>query len=205
MIRAIGWSSKDHYGVFVPGGESFTRPAPASDEVISIVGRPVKYFSRMTTETKSCLCAASVALRSIGPKPPHAEIGLVSAGAEGCIKADEAYFRDYVSSGRSMGRGNLFIYTLPTSTLGEVAIALSLTGPAMYLHADHSPLGSLIRQADQLIADGEAGIMLALWSDSEAAVCVTIEAGDAQSPPIALRELPPLQLANQLRDKVQSR
>jgi hypothetical protein len=205
MIRSIAWSTPNHYGVLVPGGESYARPAPTPDEIIAVVGRPVKYFSRMTRETRSCLCAASVALRAISPLPDFTEIGVVSAGAEACIKADEDYFRDYVSSGRSMGRGNLFIYTLPTSTLGEVAIALSLTGPAMYLHADHSPLASLMRQADQLIADGEAGIMLALWSDSEAAVCVTIEAGEAQSPPIALRELPPLQLANQLRDKVQSR
>ncbi len=74
-----------------------------------------------------------------------------------------------------MGRGNLFIYTLPTSTMGEVAIALELQGPSMYLHEARQPLSTLMEQAAHLIGDGEAAAMLALWNDEHAAVCLAID------------------------------
>jgi len=207
MIRAIAWHCPDHYGVSAPMEESFARPTPpaSADELLSIIVRPVKYFSRMTPETKACLCAASLALRS-RKTSLHApeEIGIVSAGHDGCVQADRDYFRDYVASGRSMGRGNLFIYTLPTSTLGEVAIALSLTGPSMFLHSDQAPVASLHRQAEQLVSDGEASTMLALWSDHQASVCLLVT-GDVEPPSLSVAEVSPRQWADLLREKVADR
>ena len=79
--------------------------------------------------------------------------------------------------GRTLGRGNLFIYTLATSALGEVAIGLSLTGPSMFIQDDARPVTAMLRHGEQMVADGEAGGMLALWSDSSAAVCLAIAAG----------------------------
>ncbi len=202
MIRSLAWYCDTHYGVYASRGRSFAKPAPPADELLSLIGRPVKYFSRMTGETKSCLAAASLALREMSP--PNAvgdEIGLLSAGAEGCVQANEKYFTDYVTSGRTMGRGNLFIYTLPTSTLCEVAIALALAGPAMYVHADASPLLTLTRTAEQLLTDREADGMLALWSDSRAAVCISLTAGPPVDPftvNFTPEELAPLPLAERL-------
>jgi len=202
MIHSIAWHTDAHYGLYTPGDGTFTRSTPpaTSDEMLSIIGRPVKYFSRMTPETKSCLTAASVALRSLAPETAAKEVGLVAAGNDGCVKADQNYFRDYVREGRSMGRGNLFIYTLPTSTLGEVAIALSLNGPSMFLHADSAPIQSLVHQAEQLLADGEAGVMLALWSDSQAAVCMTVTLPNTPDP-FDVPELSPRQVAEHFHRK----
>jgi hypothetical protein len=134
------------------------------------------------------------------------EIGIVSAGSDGCLAANQEYFRDYVACGRTLGRGNLFIYTLATSVLGEVAIVLSLTGPSLFIHDDVRPLPSLARHAQRLVADGEAAGMLALWSDPHAAVCMAIDAGPGEENISALLSRPdatPLQLARQFQLMVQ--
>jgi 3-oxoacyl-(acyl-carrier-protein) synthase len=166
--------------------------------MLAMIQRPLKYLARMTDECRLCLCAAHMALRAAEWNDTR-EIGLLAAGDAGVLQADQNYFRDYAASGRSMGRGNLFIYTLPTSTLGEVAIALNLTGPAMHIHDDANPLVALIRHANQSIADGEAGGMLVLWSDLHAAICLAIDAGSEQS---SLTPMPsgstPGQMANAL-------
>jgi hypothetical protein len=256
VIRAAGWFCAEHCGVVAARGLSWQKPAPsATADVLALIGRPVKYFTRMTGEARCCLCAASSALKgadwwdraqelpplpvlrerdgvrvlegsespsqikeSPHPNPlpeyrargpaldqPRQEIGLLAARSEGLLRANEEYFRDYVAMGRTLGRGNLFIYTLATSALGEVAIALSLTGPSMFIQADARPLAALVRHGEQLIADGEAGGMLALWSDSSAAVCLAIAAGAGGETLIPLpagEEPNPLELCRTLQRMV---
>jgi hypothetical protein len=183
MIHAASWFCAGHCGVVVPHGEgSRQQRSPAlamGEEMISLIGRPVKHFSRMTVETQFCLCAAGLALKTTkwGEKGAT-EIGLLAAGFDGCLRADQDYFRDYVSSGRTLGRANLFIYTLPTSAACAVAIALGLTGPALYFHDDALALPALVRHAQQMAVDREADGMLALWSDPQAAVCLAIDADE---------------------------
>lgn len=172
------------------------------DDVARLTGRPVKYFSRMTAETRAGLVAAALVVKAAGWSTDDRETGLLAAGEDGSIHANERYFRDYVASGRSMGRGNLFIYTLPTSMPGEIAIALSLRGPSIYLHDDDRPLEALIDHARAMIRDGEADAMLALWSDPHAAVCLAVdgEAGDdAVTLPTDAARPSPLDLARHFR------
>lgn len=181
MIRAISWFCADHCGALTPGSQSFSKTSPqvtSSNEMLALIGRPVKYFPRMTRESRSCLAAASIALEVCGWKDTEfREIGLLAAGYEACLAADQVYFSDYVAGGRSLGRGNLFIYTLPSSTMGEIAIALGLRGPAVHIHDAHHPAQILIRHARRLLEDGEADGILALWSDSKAAVCFAVDGG----------------------------
>jgi hypothetical protein len=208
MIRAIAWFSLENYGVFAPDGNSWQKPSPqlsATAEVLALIDRPVKYYGRMTGECRFCLCAASVALRAV---PSSAgEIGLIAGGFEGCLKANQEYFRDYVTCGRTMGRGNLFIYTLPSSVLGEVSIALGLTGPSLFIQDDGvEPLATLANHAQRLLDDAEAGRMLALWSDWRAAVCLVVDRG--QEKENFFSSLPaspssPLQLIHEIQSMVQ--
>ncbi len=253
MIGAAAWFCADHCGVVAPRGLSWQKPAPsATAEVLALIDKPVKYLARMTSESRFCLCAASLALKAVDrrdqPPPlpvlrerdgvrviwpaeagsqtkqsPHPnplpeyqergqenralrEIGLLAAGSEGLLQANEQYFRDYVATGRTLGRGNLFIYTLATSALGEVAIVLSLTGPSMFIQDDARPLSALVRHGEQMIADGEAGGMLALWSDASAAVCFAIAPGirdETFNPLLAGPEPTPLELCRTLQRMVQ--
>jgi hypothetical protein len=146
--------------------------------MLAFIGRPLKYFPRMTRESKSCIAAASLALGACGWEETESrEIGLVAAGYEGCLAADQEYFADYVASGRTFGRGNLFIYTLSSSTMGEVAIALGLRGPTLHIHDAVHPASVLAAQGQSLVDDGEAEAILALWSDRQSAVCFGIERG----------------------------
>jgi 3-oxoacyl-(acyl-carrier-protein) synthase len=207
VIRAAAWFAPDDYGVLFPGGRSWKKPSPpfsAVPKILALIDRPVKYYSRMTTEARLCLCAASIALRGVSTsQSKNPEIGLLGAGGEGFLQANQEYFRDYFASGRTMGRGNLFIYTLPTSALGEVAIALSLGGPCMFLQDDSHPLASLIKQAEQLVADGEADLMLALWSNSQAALCMAVDADPGDDAMLAASVTSPLQLIQELQKTVQ--
>jgi hypothetical protein len=210
VIRAVAWFCAEHCGVFVPGERSWQKPSPAlsaSVEMLALIDRPVKYYGRMTTESRSCLCAASLALRATSsPESGDQEVGLISANFDGCLEANQKYFGDYVACGRTLGRGNLFIYTLPTSAPGEVAIALELTGPCLFVEDDAAPLSSLVTHAQQFVADGEADRMLALWSDPRAALCMVVDGLAGDGPIFAglsRSEASPLQLAGQFQLMVQ--
>ena len=142
-----------------------------------LIGQAVKYYSRMPVQTRLSLIAMSQALQATSwGEAGVREIGMTTAGYDGCLDADRRYFQDYVQTGRVIGRGNLFIYTLATSTVGEAAIVLRLNGPTLYLHGDASPVTTLIEQSRHMVAEGQAQGMLALWSDIQAAVCFAIEA-----------------------------
>jgi hypothetical protein len=197
VIQAVAWFCDEHCGSVAPDGCHVQEERPAMEEVIARIGRPIKYYSRMTAEARASLCAASLAMRAANWR--EIEIGLLAANEGAWWAANEEYFRDYLANGRSLGRGNLFIYTLPTSALGEVAIALKLTGPTLHIGEDKQPIAGLVHHAQQMVNDGEAAGMLALWSDNRAAVCLAIGGHeDAEGWP-ALPECSPLELANHLR------
>ena len=180
MIPPVSWFNALDHGVVRldvdgPTG-SWSRPSPsplAPEPMLAIVGRPVKHFAKMTAETQSGLIASGLLLGALGwqGQMPSPEIGLMATGYDGSLKADFDYFHDYVASGRTIGRGSLFVYTLPTSLLGAISIGLSLTGPAMHMHHDSSSLLPLLAEARRMVLDAEAGAMLVLWSDPTSAVC----------------------------------
>jgi hypothetical protein len=179
MIRAASWCSPESCGVVTidnAGNQFCAPPLLSNDQMTRLIGRTIKYLSRMTPECRNSLCAAGLAMQSSGWRRDGSfSIGIVGAGYDGCLVADQNYFRDYLASGRSLGRGNLFIYTLPTSTLGELAIALTLIGPSMHIEEAAHPPAGLSRHANALIADGEADAMLAVWSDAANSVCLAID------------------------------
>ena len=112
------------------------------------------------------MTAAAVALalrdagRSYAPEKKQ-EIGIIGAGSEGSLPADLLYFRDYVECGRTLARGNLFIYTLPSSPLGEAAIHFGLAGPLLFASNAVAPLAAAISLAEEMLQFGEAEAMLA--------------------------------------------
>ena len=206
MIHAAAWFGEENCGVWTPDGRVVRQRAPAltaTEEVTALIGRPVKYFPRMTVEAQRCVCAAGLALRGARWREDsqEMEIGVVAAGYGGCLEADREYFGDYVTSGRQLGRASLFVYTLPTSAACAVSLSLGLTGPV--LHVQEEVAGeALARQAERMAAGGEAGGMLALWSDRRAAVCLAVGAGEGIGYPATfqgLRAVSPWQLAQNLQ------
>ena len=61
------------------------------------------------------------------------ETAIADFGRQGCHEQNLNYFNDYREHGRHLGRGHLFVGTLPTTPPCEAAISLKLTGPCFYM------------------------------------------------------------------------
>ncbi|MGQ9499188.1 MAG: hypothetical protein ACUVQ6_02265 [Dissulfurimicrobium sp.] len=62
------------------------------------------------------------------------------------------YFRDYLDSGRRLARGALFIYTFPSSLLGEAAIHFGLKGPLFRVSVPGGGLSIAVSMAADMLS-----------------------------------------------------
>jgi len=125
---------------------------------------PVDNFVRFDYASKLTSIAVALALYDAGityAKGEKQEIGILAVNKNGALDAQVNYFKDYLNGGRILGRGNLFIYTLPSSPLAEAAIHFGLTGPLLYMNSKDD---ILIEYAGDLVKSGQAKVMLALSS-----------------------------------------
>lgn len=102
-------------------------------------------------------------------------VGVVAFDRDGSGAANREYFSDYVRSGRVLGRGQLFVYTLPTSVAAECAIACRLTGPLLYVAEPDGGDGCALQAARGLLADSlaDAVVMLSVTPVAARASVVT--------------------------------
>jgi hypothetical protein len=106
------------------------------------------------------------------------DIGLLATNVAGCVAANSAYFEDYVRCGRTLGRGNLFIYTLPTSPLAEAAIHFGFRGPLLYIGGRSEMLAEALRTGGAMVRSQAASAMLVFRADDRHAVCFALSAAD---------------------------
>jgi 3-oxoacyl-[acyl-carrier-protein] synthase II len=192
-IRGIGWLTGSDYGAI---GRGFRQPFPPGEGVTSlaktgVVPTPYRNFGRLDPLSRCTIAAVALALDDAGLAAPGGELpatGIAGTARDGSLAADVTYFRDYVENGRTLGRANLFIYTLPTSPQGEAAIQFGLTGPLLYAASSRSPLGSVLELAAALVAGGEAPRMLAGQAGAESALYLLVERADAGVPLCTLAE-----------------
>lgn len=120
-------------------------------------------FRRAGDIAKFFILGALLAFLDAG-KEGGKKIALLDSGHNGCLKDDLAYWRDYVQFGKTLGRGHLFVGTLPTTALCEAAIALGLTGGGCYLDA---PAGNpaLMEEIDTMLEDAEMEAVLLFLRD----------------------------------------
>lgn len=193
-VRGIGWVTGGEFGGIVRADRSrFTRPG-ALEELgqAGVFQHPVRNFGRLDRASRMTAAAVGLALRDAGivcAPGAKQDMGIIGTNAGGSLAADRAYFEDYVQCGRTLGRGNLFIYTLPSSPLGEAAIHFGLLGPLLYLTAADAPLAAAIEAAGDMVRAGDSTAMLAGTADEHEALYVVLAAGSAGEPPAAL-ELP---------------
>jgi len=178
VVQGIGWIRDGAYGVVrqrrrvdFSGRETLQTLAKAD----GLFAYPVANWGRFNAAGRLTCCACALALRdagiayAAGTKIPG--IGLLGTAPDGSLEANREYFKDYVDSGRTLARGNLFIYTLPSSALAEAAIHFGLQGPMTYLYSPAEPFAALLATAAGMIAAGEATAMLAVAADATGAVC----------------------------------
>ena len=162
-VQGIGWLTKDAYGCIARGERSIYDGGPGPDSLRDqLFPRPVKNFGRFDRLSRMACSGVALALRDAGFEDTQKrDIGLIGTSREGSLRTDLDYFRDYIKGGRTLSRGNLFIYTLPSSPLGEAAIHFGLLGPLFYV-ADHGhSLAPLLDLAAEMIENREASFMIA--------------------------------------------
>ena len=93
-------------------------------------------------------------------KQPRAEIAVCVATQAGSLSTDVQYWRTRNEPGGASP--SLFVYTLPSSLVGEIAIRHGLTGPNLCFLGDG---GELLDEAADLIGRGEATACVCVCCD----------------------------------------
>lgn len=123
---------------------------------------PIKNFSRFDRLSKLIFLTYIINKHELDIESLDIEkTALLLVDENGSNEINNLYFNDYVDSGSVLGRGNYFIYTLPTSPLAELSIYLGLKGPLMYMVADEDTNTFCSIQANNLIKNKEAENVLA--------------------------------------------
>lgn len=184
-VRGIGWLTTEGYGCIRSElqhayeiGES-ARTLPKMD----IFSHPFKNFGRLDTISRMTVFGVSLALQDAGIEySPSAkqDIGIVGTNAEGSLRSDIQYFRDYLESGRTLSRGNLFIYTLPSSPIGEAAIHFGFLGPVLYAAGESNALPAVLDIAAEMLAADEAPVMLAGKAEADEAIFFVMQRESGQ-------------------------
>lgn len=108
-------------------------------------------FKRSDPNVRAYLIAGRLAFYD-ADRTGGGRVVLLDSGGSGAYEQDLAYWRDYVQFGRQFGRGHLFVGTLPSTPVSEVAIELDLRGGGYYLDAPDEP-DAIWREAESLLAE----------------------------------------------------
>ena len=180
VITGIGYITKQACGG-IRQGLSYecgsTQEAYAQLKEIGVLDGKVKNFGRFDDDSKRTLLISGLALRDAGiayPLPDDHECGIILGNSDGALSANIDYFKDYVEGGRIISRGNLFVYTLPTSSIGEAAIYYGLRGPLLYV-SNAEPLPTALNQASDIIVNNESRSMLAVATCGDDMLCFVLE------------------------------
>jgi 3-oxoacyl-(acyl-carrier-protein) synthase len=180
FVRGIGWLTKEGYGCIRSGLRREFAPGETAHGLVkkNIFSHPFKNFGRLDLLSRMTAYAVSLALQDAGIEylpGKKQDIGVFSTSAEGSLRADLEYFEDYVKSGRTLARGNLFIYTLPSSPAGESAIHFGLLGPLFYSAGKGGSLAPVLDSAVEALRAGEAPVMLAGGTEEHEALYFVLD------------------------------
>lgn len=171
-----------------------------------IFSYPFKNFGRLDEVSKLVCYAAALALQDAGDtydSNQKKDMGLIGTNADGSLQSDIDYFRDYLDSGRKLSRGNLFLYTLPSSPLGEAAIHFGLQGPLFYMTSGHASLPAVLRTASEMLMLGETPSVLAGINTEDEAVYIVLVKDPAAGQQVLCdvsEALPAIEKGNSLRE-----
>ncbi len=183
-IRGAGWLTAEAYGrirerASIPYAERCALHQLGKTD--GFFKYPIRNFGRFEPITQQVCCLTALALRDAGidyAEGRRLDIGLIGTYANGCVPSNLRYFQDYVAGGRTLSRANLFIYTLPSSPLAEVAVHFGLQGPLLYLRPEADGLAALASLAGGMLRRMETDAVLLYLFDETAALCMVAGEGD---------------------------
>jgi hypothetical protein len=195
VITGIGWLTRREYGCVrrrlrKPYPDVKSLRSTLQDE--SVFSYPVKGFGKYDRASQTTCCVAALALYDAEmsySESQKQDIGILGTNADGCLQSNLDFFNDFVENGRTLGRANLFVYTLPSIPVAEAAIYFKCQGPLLYMTFPEKPIASLLRQADRMILRGESTAMLAVMAGEEDGQCFVLRrASDVSGEPISTVE-----------------
>jgi hypothetical protein len=186
MIRGIGWLTQTGYGCIRSG---LHRPFPPGEGTGTLTKKDFfsysfKNFGRLDGISRMTAYAVALTLQDAGIEyspDKKQDIGIIGTNEKGSLQSDLAYFKDYVRSGRTLSRGNLFIYTLPSSPIGEAAIHFGFMGPVLYAAGLKNSLGIVLDMAADLVRDWETSAVLAGSAEEGEAIYFLVDDWPAEA------------------------
>jgi len=177
-LTGIGWIDGEEYGCILKNmKDSYKDSAFPRDKIFPFA---YKHIGRLDSISKMTCAAAALAMKDAGiecsPERKH-DVGIISANRSGSYETDMLYFKDYLDSGRTLSRGNLFIYTLPSSPSGEAAIYFGLQGPLQYISGKGSTMAMALNTAAEMVLNHEATAMLAGGAEAGHAIYFVLQKG----------------------------
>lgn len=141
----------------------------------------VNGFKRMSVKSKRILLGAALALFDAEIKPAEhgRNFGVINSNLACCEADNRRYFEDYVQYDRIMGRGNLFVNTLPTTPAAEVTMAFNLHGPLYFITTVKNHLAALLYDAELLLKSGDADKVMVILDTPEDIVTLIFVPGQA--------------------------
>lgn len=88
------------------------------------------------------------------------DLGLTIGSASGCAAPDREFQKELDQKGIGFGGPSLFVYTLPTAPLGEVAVAFGARGPLSSVSAGAASALTAVAAAIDEVDAGRAPAML---------------------------------------------
>lgn len=170
-INGIGWLNKEEYGCVMKRLRVYYKDKALLRK--KIFSFPFKNFGRLDNISRMTCYTVALALKDAGIKYSlnrKQDIGIIGTNTSGSLQSDIDYFKDYLESGRTLSRGNLFIYTLPSSPLAEAAIYFGLQGPLLYTAGPGKSLLTVMSVAAEMILLDESPAMIAGMCEEDAAV-----------------------------------
>ena len=177
VIAGIGWITQGEYGcVRRESRRAYSELSSLRMDLRaeSLFSYPVKGFGRFDRVSQMTCCVTALAFHDAGmsyAQDRKQDIGILGTNSHGCLQSNLEYFKDFVANGRTLGRANFFVYTLPSIPMSEAAIHFRCQGPLLYMTFPREPVASLLSQADGMILRGESKAMLAVSASEEDAQC----------------------------------
>lgn len=139
-IKSIGWSFTKSIGGYSASGLTKLNNEQLSKDLI--FKSNFKNFGRLDDISKSVCSAIALTLQEVElyPHKNKQPISLFFSNNMGSLAADQKYFKDFVDFDKTAGRANLFLYTLPSSPVGEASVHFGLTGKIAYFATSNNGL-----------------------------------------------------------------
>lgn len=177
VVAGIGWITQREYGcVLTALCSSYSDMGSLRSKLQgeSILLYPAKSFGKYDRVSRMTCCAAALAFYDAGmsySEDRKQDIGILGSNSDGCLSSNVEFFSDFVENGRTLGRANLFVYTLPSIPMAEAAIYYKCQGPLLYMTFPRKAIASLLRHSDKMIRRGESAAMLAVKASEDDAQC----------------------------------